>query len=301
MATICTILTTAAQHDWEIHQVDIKSAYLNAELRDDIYMRAPAGYLKKGDEGKVLKLLRSLYGLKQAGYEWSEELKKFFTDSGFNQSQVDQGVYFRCTDQEHTVIMVSVDDMAITSAHLSDIVAFKAQLQTCFEITDLGELKWLLGLKVERDRAKRTIVLSQEAYVNTVLERFNMESANPAATPMDTGAALNATPEDQVTQADDMRAVPYARAIGSLMYAATSTCPDISFAVSILSQFMRDPARDHWEAVKRAIRYLKGTKQMKLTLGASDDGLEVYADADMASQPHRHSMSGCLVLFMGHP
>jgi len=146
-------------------------------------MRAPVGYLKKGDEDKVLKLLRSLYGLKQAGYEWSEELEKFFIDSGFNRSQVDQGVYFQRTDQEHTVITVLVDDMATTSAHLSDIVVFKVQLRMRFEITNLGELKWLLGLKVERDHAKRTIVLSQEAYVNTVLERFNMESANPAATP----------------------------------------------------------------------------------------------------------------------
>ncbi len=185
MSTIRTVLTMAAQRDWEIHQIDIKSAYLNAELHDNIYMRAPAGYLKKGDEGKVLKLLRSLYGLKQAGYEWSEELERFFIDSGFNRSQVDQGVYFWRTGDEHTVITVSVDDMAITSKHMAHIDAFKAQLLTRFEITDLGELKWLLGLKVERNRATRTIILSQEAYVNTVLERFNMEDANPAPTPMD--------------------------------------------------------------------------------------------------------------------
>src|SRR5258705_13773106 len=105
-----------------------------------------------------------------------------------------------------------------------------------FEITDLGELKWLLGLKVERDHTKHTIVLSQEAYVNTVLERFNMEGANPVATPMDTGVALSTTPEEQAMQADDMRTVPYLCTIASLMYATTSTCPDISFTVSILSQ-----------------------------------------------------------------
>src|SRR5882762_7556591 len=118
MATIRTVLTTTTQRDWEIHQVDIKSAYLNAKLCDDIYMHAPAGFLKKGDKGKVLKLLRSLYGLKQAGYEWSEELERFFINSGFNRSQVNQGVYFQHTDQEHTVITVSVNNMAITSAHM---------------------------------------------------------------------------------------------------------------------------------------------------------------------------------------
>ena len=149
MSRICTVLAIAAHRDWEIHQIDIKSAYLNAELHDDIYMRAPPSYLKQADEGKVLKLLRSLYGLKQPGHEWSEELEKFFLESKFTCSQVDQAVYFWHAADEHTVIMVSVDDMAITSKHLKHIKAFKQQLWMHFEIMDLGELNWLLGLKVE--------------------------------------------------------------------------------------------------------------------------------------------------------
>jgi hypothetical protein len=155
MTTICTVLTIAAHRDWEIHQIDIKSAYLNAELKDTIYLRAPPGYLKAEDEGKVLLLLRSLYGLKQAGFEWSEELEKFFLDAGFMCSQVDQAVYFRCKAEEHTVITVSVDDMAVTSQHLKHIMRFKAQLRERFEVSDLGELTWLLGLKVECDRKQR--------------------------------------------------------------------------------------------------------------------------------------------------
>ena len=127
MATIRTVLTMAARQDWEIHQVDIKSAYLNAELHDEIYMPAPPGYLKPEDEGKVLKLLQSLYGLKQAGFEWSEELEKYFLDTGFTRSQVDQVVYFKRSN-EHMVITVSVDDMAITSKYLQHITEFKAQL-----------------------------------------------------------------------------------------------------------------------------------------------------------------------------
>ena len=149
MTTIRTVLTIAARQNWEIHQVDIKSAYLNAELHDDIYMRAPPGYLKLENEGKVLKLLCSLYGLKQAGFEWSEELERFFLNFGFIRSQVDQAVYFKKTMEEHTVITVSVDDKAITSKQLRHILEFKEQLQTRFEISDLGELNWLLGLKVE--------------------------------------------------------------------------------------------------------------------------------------------------------
>jgi hypothetical protein len=302
MATIRTVLAMAAKHDWEIHQVDIKSAYLNATLRDDIYMRPPPGYLKPKDEGKVLKLLRSLYGLKQAGFEWSEELEEFFLDAGFTRSQVDRAVYFRCADDEHTVITVSVDDMAVTSKYLKHITKFKDQLRERFEISDLGELTWLLGLKIERDRRTRTIRLSQGAYIDTIVERFRLEDAKDVHTPMDTGAVLS-TDQSSATDAQfkDMKDVPYQRAIGSLMYAATSTRPDITFSVSILSQFMRNPARIHWEAAKNVIRYLKATKNMGLTLSTHANGLEAYVDADWASQPHRHSISGYVVLLHGSP
>ena len=172
MTTIRTVLTMAAHQNREIHQNDIKIAYLNAERHDDIYMHALPGYLKPEDEGKVLKLLRSLYGLKQAGFEWSEELEKFFLNAGFTRSQVDQVVYFRRRNEEHPVITVSVDDMAITSRHLQHISEFKAQLQTRFKISDLGELSWLLGLKVKCNRQASSIVLSQKAYVETILEHF---------------------------------------------------------------------------------------------------------------------------------
>jgi hypothetical protein len=149
MTTIHTVLTIAAHCDWEIHQVDITSAYLNAALKDTIYMGALPGYLKMEDFSKVLLLLRSLYGLKQAGFEWSEELKKFFIDYGFTRSQVDQAIYFRRNVEEHTIITVSIDDMSVTSTRLQDIECFKAELHERFDISDLGELTWLLGLKVE--------------------------------------------------------------------------------------------------------------------------------------------------------
>jgi hypothetical protein len=128
MSTIHTVLTMAAQNDWEIHQIDIKSAYLHAEIKEDIYMRAPPGYLRAGDEGKVLKLLRCLYGLKQAGFEWSEELASVFLQIGFTWSQIDQAIYFKRLDDEHMVITMSVDDMAVTSKHLQHITRFKDQL-----------------------------------------------------------------------------------------------------------------------------------------------------------------------------
>jgi hypothetical protein len=154
MTTIHIVLTIAAHRDWEIHQVDIKSTYMNATLKDTIYMQALPGYLKTEDFGKVLLLLRSLYGLKQEGFEWSEELEKFFLDYRFTCSQVDQAVHFRWNEEEHTVITVSVDDMAITSKCLWDIEHFKAELCERLNISDLEELTWLLGLKVEQGHPK---------------------------------------------------------------------------------------------------------------------------------------------------
>jgi hypothetical protein len=302
MATICTVLTMAAQHDWEIHQVDIKSTYLNATLRDDIYMRAPPGYLKPGDEGKVLKLLCSLYGLKQAGFEWSEELEKFFLGAGFTRSQVDQAVYYHRRTDEHMVITISVDDMAIMSQYLKHIEHFKNQLCERFEISDLGELTWLLGLKVKCDCHARTITLSQGAYADTIVEHFRLEDAKDVHTPMDTGAVLSIDQSPMAsTELEGMKNVPYQRAIRSLMYAATSTCPNITFSVSILSQFMQNSARIHWEAAKHVIHYLKATKNLGLTLSTSMNSLKAYIDADWASQPHRHSISGYVVLLHGSP
>jgi hypothetical protein len=149
MTTIRTVLTITAHRDWEIHQIDIKSAYLNTALKDTIYMRALPGYLKTEDFGKVLLLLRSLYGSKQAGFEWSKELKMFFLDYVFTRSQVDQAIYFRRNVEEHTIITISVDDMAVISKRLWDIEHFKVELRERFNISDLGELTWLLGLKVE--------------------------------------------------------------------------------------------------------------------------------------------------------
>ena len=197
---------------------------------------------------------------------------------------------------------VSVDDMAITLKHLKHIQKFKDQLRERFEISDLGELTWLLGLKIERDREARTITLSQAAYIDTILARFHMEDAKPAQTPMNSGSILSI---DQCpsthAECEDMKDVPYQKAIGSLMYAAVSTRPDIAFAVSTLSQFMRNPGRTHWEAVKHVIRYLKATKDAKLTLGCTNAGLEAYVDSDWASQAHRHSISGYIVLLNSGP
>jgi hypothetical protein len=154
-------------------------------------MKVPPGYLKDGQQGKVLKLKCSLPGLKQAGYEWAEELAGVFLKMGFSRSQVDQAMYYKCTSKEHIVITVLVDDMAVTANHKSHITHFKLHLCEFFEISDLGELSWLLGLKVTRDRVARTIMLSQKAYVDTIIKRFHLGDAKSVQTPMEPATSLS--------------------------------------------------------------------------------------------------------------
>ena len=150
---------------------------------------------------------------------------------------------------------------------------------------DLGEIHWLLNLKIERDKSAGTISISQEAYIDKILSRFNLQDAKTHATPLDPTTKLS---KDQCPTTDAekkiMEKIPYRQAIGLLMWAAVATRPDISFAVSLLSQFLENPGITHWNAVKRVFRYLKGTKDKKLVLGGSREGIVGYTDADWASQ-----------------
>jgi hypothetical protein len=160
----------------------------------------------------------------------------------------------------------------------------------------------LLGLKVEHNWSASTISLSQQAYVRTVIEHFHLQDTKSTSIPMNVGASLSSEQSPSMhEETEDMQDVPYQRAIGSLMYAATSTRPDITFAVSILSQFMRNLGQVHWEAMKEVMHYLKGTANVRLTLGAEEQGLKAYVDSDWALQPHRHSMSGYTVFLHGAP
>ena len=279
-------------------------AYLNAKLKDDIFMRQPKGFKVPGKERSVLRLKRAIYGLKQSGHEWYDELKHTLLSIGFTRCHVEHAVFYRY-DQDAIVLAVDVDDIMITGDSKRGIKRFKEQLSVRYMIKDLGDLNWLLGLEVTRDRDQRTITFGQCVYIQKVVNRFNLQDAKPLMIPMSPGNNLSIKdcPEapDEINK---MRHVPYKEAIGSLMYAAIGSRPEIAFTVSYLARFMQNPGPAHWEAVKRVIRYLKGTKDAKLTIGlggtfewAQEDrcdrqGLEGFSDADRNSQEHRHAISG---------
>jgi hypothetical protein len=304
LTAIRIVVALAVRNDWEIEQTDVDAAYLNAKLKENIYMRQPKDFEITERKGAVLHLKKAIYGLKQSGREWYETLSESLKSIGFSRCQVEHGVFHRY-DCDATVLAVDVDDITIAANSREAVRRFKQELRAHYKIKDMGDLNWLLGLEVTRNRQERTISFGQSAYVQRIVERFNLEDAYPLSIPINPNdkISINDCPKNPA-ELEKMRHVPYKEAIGSLMYAVVGSRPDIAYSVSLLARFMQNPGRTHWEAVKRVIRYLKGTKDAKLTIGrggtfawALEDkrerrGLEGFSDADGNSQEHRHAISG---------
>ena len=301
LASFRMILALAAQHDWEIDAFDFDSAYLNGKLNEDeeIYMEEPPGYQTSGG-GYVKRLQKSLYGLKQAGRKWYDALSAVLTQLGFRVSNADLGVFTARIGDDILILAVHVDDCILTGSNKALIDEYKKKLHDQYSLTDLGPVDWLLGIKITRDREARTISLSQSGFIKTILARFALTDAKSFPTPMIPGAVYSKK-DSPTTQQEiaRMRPVPYREAIGSLMYASVATRPDITFAVSTLSQFLDNPGEAHWEAVKRVFRYLSGTRDQALTYGGEVHDLLGFTDADGASQEHRRAISGHAFLFNG--
>jgi hypothetical protein len=303
LASIRFILAIAARNDWEINMFDFHSAYLNGVLSDGetIYMEQPP-YHEVADRSRyVVKLRKSLYGLKQAGRRWYDTLCASLARIGFRRSLADPAVFFIHVGNDVVILFIHVDDTTITGSSARLIEEFEQRIGKTFDITHLGPVSWLLGLGVTRDRAKGTLSISQETYINSIVRRFNLEDAKPASAPIDSNTRLVKT--DCPESAEDkqgMKGIPYREVIGALNWVAVGSRPDVAFVVSQLAQFLNNPGRVHWEAAKRVIRYLKSTEGLKLTYGGGErQGFEGFTDADGATQDHRHAISGYAILLDG--
>ena len=258
-------------------------------------MKPPPGYNSEGEQ--VKRLLKSLYSLKQAGRKWYDTLCRALIDLGFKVNDADPGVFSTYNNNHTTILTIHVDDCMITGSSEVLIREYKSKLNKRYSLTDLGPIHWLLGIKIARDHNACTISLSQTSYIDTILTRFSLGDSKSVATPITPGANLSkANAPSNDTEATHMKKTPYHEAIGSLMYAAVATHPDITFAVSTLSQFLESPGEIHWQAVKRVLRYLAGTKNYALTYGNEHHDLLGFTDADGASQEHQHAISGFVFL-----
>jgi hypothetical protein len=256
--------------------MDVKTAFLNGELDEEIYMQQPDGFVLDGQEGKVCKLLKSLYGLKQAPKQWHEKFNTTLTSVGFVVNEADKCVYYRHGGGEGVILCLYVDDILIFGTNLKVIEEVKSFLSQNFEMKDLGVADVILNIKLLRDN-EGGITLLQSHYVEKILSRFGYSDCKTSPTPYDPSVQIrkfNGTAKDQLR---------YSQVIGSLMYLASATRPDIMFAVCKLSRFVSNPGDVHWHAVERIMRYLKGTENYGLHYSGSPSVLEGYCDANWIS------------------
>ena len=282
MTTIRVILSIVAAENLHLEQLDVKTAFLHGDLEEDIYMVQPEGFNVPGKENLVCKLHKSLYGLKQAPRQWYKKFNEFMSNSGFHRCDADHCCYVKKCANSYVLLALYVDDMLIAGSSMTEINRLKKQLAENFEMKDLGPAKQILGMRISRNRVEGTLKLSQEKYVEKLLDKFNVRDVKTRNTPLGTHLKLSKKKSSQTDEEERyMSRVPYASAVGSLMYAMVCTRPDIAHAVGVVSRFLSNPSKEHWEGVKWILRYLKGTSKMGLCFGKSSLTLQGFSDADL--------------------
>ncbi|KAL5760877.1 hypothetical protein ACOSQ2_019715 [Xanthoceras sorbifolium] len=283
LTTIRLVLKIVAAENLHLEQLDVKTAFLHGDLEEEIYMRQPEGFKEAGKENLVCRLKKSLYGLKQAPRQWYKKFDSFMSSSGFTRCQADHCCYIKRFDNSFIILLLYVDDMLVAGSDMQEIMNLKRELSKQFAMKDLGAAKQILGMRIKRDTKSGTLLLSQAEYIKKVLSRFNMQDAKPVSTPLGIHFRLS---KEQSPKTEEERThmakVPYASAIGSLMYAMVCTRPDIAQAVGAVSRYMNNPGKIHWEAVKWILRYLRGTTNKTLCFKGGDTTLTGYVDADLA-------------------
>ena len=295
-SSIRTLLALANAHDLEIHQMDVTTAFLNGTLEHDIYMKQPEGFVDPEHPNHVCKLKRSIYGLKQSARCWNQTLDVFLLKNGYRKSNADSCIYVKSVKRENgfisfVILAVYVDDIIPVSNDPEMLALEKQSLSKEFQMVDQGELQFILGMSVKRDRKKKTLFISQEKYLENTLNRFGMKDCKPVSTPLETGKTFH----KRTTDEEPFDKETYQQAVGCLTYVSTATRPDIAAAVGLLSQYMADPSNDHWLGIKRLLRYIKGTLMygLKFVAHENDDDLLGYADANWAGDVDtRRSTSG---------
>jgi hypothetical protein len=298
MDTLRLFFAMVAKKNLDCWHFDIKNAFTESELREDIYLAPPQGV--QVTKGHVLKALKSLYGLKQAGRDWSLLLRKFLLESGFEQSLADPCLYVHPDRQLY--MLVYVDDIPAAGKPTS-LEWFAKTLSTRFNAKNLGEISKLLGMRIIRDRKSKTIYLDQEQYLMTTLNRYGISAEKHKAKKIPAADYEHLRP---AAEGDEMiDPTEYSQIVGSLMWAMVLTRPDIAFVLGRLSQYMSKPAKHHGSALKSLMRYIRSTVKQKLRFGpggAHENQLAVYTDADWASdKSDRKSISGGIGMFYGGP
>lgn len=284
--SIRCLIAIAARRDMEIYQMDAVTAFLQGKLTETIYMEQPEGF--SDGTNKVCRLNRSIYGLKQAGRVWNKSLDNMLQSFGLTRSLNDSCIYVSPTAD--LIIAIYVDDFLILYDNVDSLNALRAALCDSFHMKDLGKASSILGMKITYD--ENHISLDQSIYIREVLEKFGMSEAKPTKTP---AVVTKSTDEDNDAEQPN---VPYREAVGSLIYLAQATRPDIAYAVNKAAQNNSNFRESDWISVKRIFRYLVSTSHYKLNFfrRSQENQLIGYCDSDYASDSDRKSQSG--IIFM---
>ena len=294
MTTIRLLMALATHQHYHVHQVDVKTAFLHAPLEEDIYVRVPRG-LEAGLGGcEYAKLNKAVYGLKQASRAWYLELDKYFRNElHCRRLRQDECVYVYTAGTDTLWALAYVDDIVLVGSSERIIADFKQKLMHKFETKDFGEIKNFLNM--EFTISKDSIVIKQTAYIESILKEFNMASSKPTATPWPAGLKL-----ERIDSRDE--SFPFRKLTGKLNYLATHTRPDIAATVSFLSAHNQGFDETHWQAAKRLLRYLQGTKDLGIRFSSTSRlQLDTYVDASFAQEHDKKSREGCVIFLCNGP
>ncbi|RMZ74983.1 hypothetical protein DV736_g6713, partial [Chaetothyriales sp. CBS 134916] len=288
------LMALAARWDLELKQLDAVNAFPNSKLDEEVFVELPDGFKQPGVVGR---LLRALYGLRRSPLLWQKLLSSILSELGLQCALEEPCLFIN----NWLIILFFVDDIIYIYRNSNQLQAdeFRQQLSSKFRITDLGDLKWFLGIRIVRERAKRRIWLCQDSYIDNIATRFKLDQLEGSpSTPMAVEPLL---PNQE--QADQASIHLYQRKVGSIMYAAVITRPDIARTAALLSTFLTNPSQDHQAAANRCIQYLFGTRRRGILYdGELPATLAVYTDASFAdSIPDRKSSQGYLMKLCGGP
>lgn len=295
-ASLRYLFALAVKFDLDICHMDAVSAFLQGDIEEEIYMMQPPLY---GNGKEVCRLRKSLYGLKQASRQWNKKLSSMLKGMGLSQNKLDPCIYYKIVDNNNMFFLaVYVDDIILFTNNMDTRNYVKEELQKQFKIKDLGDIKFCIGIHVERDRKKGVIYLDQKKYIQEVLNKYGMSDCKSVKTPIDT----NTTFKESSEESSILHEIPYQEIIGCLLYISQITRPDISFVINFLSKYNKKPEMSHWTALKRVMRYLKGTEDYRLCYkqNSEEDITHGFCDADWASSElDRRSCTGYTFLFQG--
>ena len=274
--TIRLLLALAGQKGWQVFHLDVKSAFLNGILNEDIYVKQPEGFQVAGQEHKVYKLYKALYGLKQAPRAWYSRIDTHLIKLGFNRSQNEATLYLKQGNNEvDLIVSLYVDDMLVTGSNEELMEKFKIEMQEIFEMSDLGIMNYFLGMEIQQ--CSKGIFISQKKYACDILKKFKLEACKGVASPLALNEKISRDDGDKLEEPAVFRSL-----VGSLLY-LTATRPDLMFPAGLLSRFMSSPSNVHMGIAKRVLKYIRGTTDLGIWyMKTGGVNLNGFADSDWA-------------------